>query len=168
MQFSSGQTVLQSQLWSEDGVIRNADLITNAGNTFARGWSKTPAAGQYATLQVLNPSGSGVTAFIDMLVFSSASNVQIGLFEASTPFAVSPLTVDCLRIGQADGNCVVDGSDLPSTQAAGWFVMRLLANQTSELVLPYPLQLDAGTGIGILAYTADVNIAAAVQLREFS
>lgn len=168
MQNSPGQVQLQSQLWSEDGVLRNADTIANDGNVFGQYKGRVAGAGTYSAIQILNPSGSGVTAFIDKFILSSASNALVGLLTADTAFANDPVTVDCMRVGQADGNVILDYNDQGVTQVPTLIGVALTGGRSLVVDLPYPIQLDAGKGIAWLTDQAATRLTCSVLLREFT
>lgn len=168
MQFSPGQIILQSQLWSEDGVIRNADGITNAGNTFCGSYYFPATAGNYAAIQLLNPVGSGVTAFVDGVLMSCDSIASIGILSADNAFGNAPDDVICMRAGQYDGACIIDGNDQAIPQDGVWMYYYVLANTPLYIPFPFPIQLDAGRGIAALCNVAAKKLIASFYLREFS
>lgn len=168
MQSSSGQVQLQSQLWSADGVYRNADSITNDGNTFGQSYRQTASGGNYPAIQILNPSGSGVVAFVDAIIVAASTAGLAGILTSSTAFANAPVNVACMRAGQSDGVCKVDGNDQVVFQNGDWIQFRLTAQGTVRVPLEYPIQLGAGQGIAVLSGPANNDLSVSWLLREFS
>lgn len=60
-----------NQLFSSDGVIRNADTIVNDGNAFTGVSTNGGSVATSNPMQLFNPVGSGVTIFVDSLLVGS-------------------------------------------------------------------------------------------------
>lgn len=168
MELSPGLVQVQSQLYSEDGVLRNADTITNDANTFSKGMSRVAAATKFAAIQIINPAGSGITAFIDQVIIGSGINTNVGILTSDTAFANNPQNVDCLRAGQTDGSCEVDYNDQAVSQNGEWLNVLTGAYRGIPYIFDTPIQLDEGKGIAVLQTSAANWLAVTYILREFT
>jgi len=126
------------------------------------------AAGYYSNIQIINPSGSGVMAFIDGISGCSADVVSsIRLITYNTSLTTLVGAGINKYSGEADGACQVR-SEYTSSLLSGdeLYTTRLTDLSIHDILLTDPIILSQGMGVVFETYNVNVSLIFNVQWRE--
>jgi len=147
-------------------IFRDLDVVNK--RAFIFGDFIWGTAGTYSTMQLINPSGSGITAFIDG-ISGTTSNLagSVKMIYHNTPLTTLIGVGKNKYYGEADAVCQVrqeNAGSLISASALNWGYSTDLS--IHDITLTDPIILIPGSGIVLQCYATNVNMIYNFQWRE--
>ena len=147
------------------------DGETDSDSTFVRWATQGLVAGQFAHVQLLNPSGSGRVFYLDEVACwdpIGVSSFNVAIYSTALTLMAVPSLYNA-RLGASSGAVEVRGGN--NVALLGTVIDRVNAAAANEQVLVAfdpPLRLDPGIGIVFANITAARAMDASIKGREYN
>lgn len=168
MQINGGATYNINQLWSDDGVLRNADTISNQGNSFMGVAPLSTAVVTSQLVGLLNPASSGIAVFIDQLILHATVNTRVNLAYAAAALGTDLGEWKNLKSGASDGTATLGSGTTITGTYGDLFQLDILADTPFTLTPSNPFMLQEGNTLFANFGTAAKDISAIFIGREFT
>jgi len=147
-------------------IFRDLDAVNK--RAFILGDFVTGTAGTYSTIQLINPSGSAITAFIDGLS-GNTTNVagSVKMIYHNTPLTTLVGVGKNKYTGEVDAVCQVRQANAASLISAPVLNYGYSTDLSiHDIILTDPIILIPGSGLVLQCYVPNVNMMFNFQWRE--
>jgi len=153
-------------LLSDTAQFRNEDFVVNSGDSFMHGLGQGALAAEFGHIQLKNPTGSGVVAFVDQLIVSSPTTQDILILRHAADLTGTVSLWRSTRLGGADGLSGIRRQTNASFLGTQIGLVRVTAGVTFRIEFLFPVQLDANTGLVAAAGVVNTGLNAYFFGRE--
>ena len=162
----SGNGLANGNLAYSDGNnIRGKDLSTANDLTFMGGRSLTANASEYCHIGLRNPAASGVTIMIDRFEFYGDTEQYVYL-RNGTISLTNETSWQPLLIQAGAGNGLTQSESNNSIQGTNMGLYRVLNDEVVGVTLPFPVMIEQGRILMLVAGTFQTMLGANFWGRE--
>lgn len=151
---------------SKPGVIVGEDSLVNDGLAFTGGDSENAVVGQYSSVQLWNPSGSGKTLYVDSIGIESNSRVTAFLGHFGSALPTNGTYVSNKKIGGSAPSAQVRKGSSGSLVSLAMNYITINSGQTPVFKFDYPIIVPENKGFGLEIIAVNIPASAFFEWRE--